>query len=280
MRGRFTVALLALAGLAVLWVLLTTSSLAWTRNTTVAAACKSDAADGTLLQLAFCAFASSVFPRHHPLSGGVPKQGPTKSFDDIVRGGAVVFPQLDDGQYSGPALRPEAVRAYHAHCAPVVNQARKSFDDIVGRTAEASAQALAKAVLHQLEGDTDPSLRFNAARAYKERLCAFEGGAVDPACVDALERGMFNFVKEHLNFKHAVCTESPNAAYYPFDTEAEWSAAMRMIKRSHSRKETEEILHSLHQVQVESLNRVGCADAQSNAISVDDLYRGLDLVPT
>ena len=191
-----------------------------------------------------------------------------------------MFPQLDDGQYSGPALRPEAVRAYHAHCAQVVNQPRKSFDDIVGRTAEASAQALAKAVLHQLEGDTDPSLRFNAARAYKERLCAFEGGAVDPACVDALERGMFNFVKEHLNFKHAVCTESPNAAYYPFDTEAEWSAAMRMIKRSHSRKETEEILHSLHQVQVESLNRVGCADAQSNAISVDDLYRGLDLVPT
>jgi hypothetical protein len=279
-RGHFTVALLAVAGLAVLCVLLTTSSLAWTRNTTVAAACNFDAVDGTLLHLAFCAFASIVKPRYHHDSGGVPKQGPTLSFDDIVRGAPVVYPQLDDDQYSGLALRPEAVRAYHGHFAPVVNQPRKSFDDIVGRTAEASARALAKAVLHQLEGDTDPSLRFNAARAYKERLCAFEGGAVDPACVDALERGMFDFVKEHLNFKHAVCTESPNAAFYPFDTEAEWSAAVRMIKRSHSRKETEEILHSLHQVQVESLNRVGCADAQSSAISVDDLHRGLDLVPT
>ena len=279
-RGHATVALLALAGLAVLCVLLTTASLAWTRNTTVAAACKSDAVDGTLLQLAFCALASIVSPRFHYDSGGVPKEGPTKSFDDIVRGAPVVYPQLDDDQYSGLALRPEAVCAYHGHFAPVVNQPRKSFDDIVGRTAEASAQALAKAVLHQLEGDTDPSLRFNAARAYKERLCAFEGGAVDPACVDALERGMFDFVKEHLNFKHAVCSESPNAACYPFDTEAEWSAAVRMIKRSHSRKETEEILHSLHQVQVESLNRVGCADAQSSAISVDDLHRGLDLVPT
>ena len=279
-RGHFTVALLALAGLAVLLVLLTTSSLAWTRNTTVAAACNFDAVDGSLLQLAFCAFASRVFPRHHHDSGGVPKQGPTKSFDDIVRGGAVVFPQVDDAYYSGPALRPEAVRAYHGHFAPIVNQPRKSFDDIVGCSAKAAAQALGKAVLHQLEGDTDPSLRLNAARAYKERLCAFEGGAVDPACVDALERGLFDFVKEHLNFKHAVCTESPNAAYYPFNTEAEWLAAMRMIKRSHSRKETEEILHSLHQMQVESLNRVGCADAQSSAISVDDLHRGLDLVPT
>ena len=287
-----TVGVIALVIIPLVWVLLTSASLAWTRSPSTA--CKLDAADATVLQLAFCAMVTSMFPRHHHHVGGFPKEGPVRSleatvggaraqqlrdFDDVFRPARTQ--QLRDFDdvflpHGKSALRPEAILAYRS-----ASQPRNHLQDLLDSgTSKASAKALGESVQQQLEGDEHHSLRLNAARAYKQTLSAFKGGAADLARIDVLQSDLFEFVKEHRNFEHAVCTASSSAAYYPFSTEREWSAAKRMVKRSHSRPETAEMLSALSRAEAESLNRVGRTDALSVPITVDGLHRSLERVPT
>ena len=79
-----TVGVIALVIIPLVWVLLTSASLAWTRSPSTA--CKLDAADATVLQLAFCAMVTSMFPRHHHHVGGFPKEGPVRSLEATVGG--------------------------------------------------------------------------------------------------------------------------------------------------------------------------------------------------
>ena len=304
-RSGTSFALLAvtIAGLAVLALLLTSASVGWARNTNVAAACNADAAEASVLQLMFCALAPSFFSRHHFRSGGVPMQGPHSQLPSLSR-----LPSLDEAsaerkhrfhalfghgaddasaptlgavfqplhRYDGPVWKPEAWQAYVS--APPSKQAQ--FSAIFGdECAEASPQVL-EAWLRQLDSESDPALRLKAAGQYKRTLINFKPTPADRACRDTLQSGLNELVKQHVNFKHAVCADSPTAACYPFKNETEWTAAMNMLQRCHSRSEATENLHALRRSQAEALKQAGCAAHPTPDIRVDDLHKSLKHVPT
>ena len=304
----FALLAVTIAGLAVLALLLSSASVGWARNTNVAAACNADAAEASVLQLMFCALAPSFFSRHHFRSGGVPMQGPHPQLPSLSQ-----LPSLDEAsaerkhrfhalfghgaddasaptlgavfqplhRYDGPVWKPEAMQAYLS-APPSASMADKKaqFSAIFGdECAEASPQVL-EAWLRQLDSESDPALRLKAAGQYKRTLINFKPTPADRACRDRLQSGLNELVKQHVNFKHAVCAASPTAAYYPFKNETEWTAAMNMLQRCHSRSEATENLHALRRSQAEALKQAGCAAHPTPDIRLDDLHKSLKHVPT